>query len=202
MDNLHLIVGLGNPGTEYELTRHNAGFLAVEELGRHWQAVWKMENRFKARVGKCEWQGKKFLLAEPQTYMNCSGESVGPLVQFYRLPLRQVVVVVDDADLPLGQIRLRPGGSSGGHHGLDSVEKYLGTRDYARLRIGIGRSVPGVREIHGHVLGRFAPDEWDLFQMVLKRTSAQLESWASEGLERAMNQFNGAVKGPTTKETK
>jgi PTH1 family peptidyl-tRNA hydrolase len=127
--------------------------------------------------------------------MNASGEAVAAVVAFYRMPLASVLVVMDDADLPLGQIRLRPGGSSGGHHGLESIEQHLGTREYARQRIGIGRQ-GGAREITGHVLGRFDSTEAPLMDKVLNVASDQAEAWLAAGIQTAMSQFNGAAAGP------
>jgi PTH1 family peptidyl-tRNA hydrolase len=129
MEQLHLIVGLGNPGADYAKTRHNAGFLLVERLAANWKTDWTNERKFKARIAKAESNGKKVLLCEPQTFMNLSGETVGTLKDFYQLPLKQLMVAVDDADLPFGEIRLRKSGSSGGHHGLESIEQHLASRD-------------------------------------------------------------------------
>ena len=198
MENNFLIVGLGNPGADYAKTRHNAGFLLVEKLAAQWKSAWKNERKFQARVSRTERGGKMILLAEPQTFMNLSGESVGALVRFYHLPMGQILVVVDDADLPLGEIRLRPGGGAGGHHGLESVMQHLGSREYARLRIGIGRKDES-RQITGHVLGRFSPDESGLLEKVLERALGQLECWLSAGIQKAMSQFNGVVS-PTNEE--
>ena len=192
MEPMHLIVGLGNPGAEYAKTRHNAGFLLVEKLAELWKAGWTKERKFAARVAKAERNGQKVLLAEPQTFMNLSGEAVGGLVQFYQLPLEKILIVVDDADLPLGEIRLRPGGGSGGHHGLESVAQHLGSKAYARLRIGIGRQNEA-RAITGHVLGKFSADENALLEKVLERAAGQMECWLGAGLQKAMNQFNGVV---------
>ncbi len=192
MEPLHLIVGLGNPGAEYAKTRHNAGFLLVEKLAARWKSEWAHERRFAARVAKCAVNGRKVLLCEPQTFMNLSGEAVGGVTKFYQLPLTQLVVAVDDADLPFGEIRLRPGGSSGGHHGLESIEQHLGTREFARLRIGIGRK-NSVRQITGHVLGRFDPAESTVLEQVLERAAGQLQCWLDAGIQKAMSQFNGAV---------
>jgi PTH1 family peptidyl-tRNA hydrolase len=192
MEPLHLIVGLGNPGADYAKTRHNAGFLLVEKLAAKWKCGWANERKFQARIARSECGGKKVLLAEPQTFMNLSGESVGALVTFYQLPLAQILVVVDDADLPLGEIRLRPAGGSGGHHGLESVAQHLGAKHYARLRIGIGRKNEA-RQITGHVLGKFSAEENALLEKVLERAADQLESWLSAGLQKAMCQFNGVV---------
>lgn len=189
---MHLIVGLGNPGAEYAKTRHNAGFILVERLAEQWQSGWANERKFAARVAKAERHGKKVLLAEPQTFMNLSGEAVGALVQYYQLPLAKILVAVDDADLPFGEIRLRPGGGTGGHHGLESVTQHLGSKEFARLRIGIGRKNE-VRQITGHVLGKFSADEGALLEKVLERAAGQLECWLGAGLQKAMNQFNGAI---------
>ena len=198
MENLHLIVGLGNPGAEYAPTRHNAGFLLVEKLAARWQAKWRNERRFHARVARAERNGVRVLLCQPQTFMNLSGEAVGALKNFYRVPPARLLVVVDDADLPLGEIRLRPGGSSGGHHGLESIESRLGTREFARLRLGIGRA-PGAREITDHVLGRFDADEAALLEKVLGRASGQVECRLDAGIETAMSRFNGVVDSANNK---
>ena len=200
MENVHLIVGLGNPGGEYARTRHNAGFLLVERLADHWRAQWALEGKFNARVARVEQNDRRVFLCEPQTYMNSSGEAVAPLMGFYRIPTKQLLVVVDDADLPLGELRLRPRGSSGGHHGLESIEQRLGTRDFARLRIGIGRKA-GEREITGYVLGRFSPAEAVLAERVLTVARDQAECWLHAGIQKAMNQFNGVVSDPANERT-
>src|ERR1700678_993056 len=192
MEPMHLIVGLGNPGAEYAQTRHNAGFLLVEKLAAQWKADWTNERKFKARMAKSDRQGKRVLLCEPQTFMNLSGETVGDVAGFYQLPLPQLIVAVDDADLPFGEIRLRPGGSSGGHHGLESIEQHLGSREFARLRIGIGRK-DGARQITNYVLGKFEPDEKGLLDKMLERAANQVECWLAAGLQKAMSQFNGVI---------
>jgi PTH1 family peptidyl-tRNA hydrolase len=192
MEDIFLIVGLGNPGAEYAQTRHNAGFLLVEKLAAKWKCDWATEKKFRARVAKTAQNGKRILLCEPQTFMNLSGETVGALKNFYQLPLKQLIVVVDDADLPLGTIRLRGSGSSGGHHGIDSVEQHLASREFARLKIGIGRK-DNMREITGHVLGRFDKTENELLEKVLDRASRQVETWLEAGVEKAM-QSNGSIE--------
>ena len=192
MENMFLIVGLGNPGAEYAKTRHNAGFLLVEKLAERWKAGWTLEKKFNARVAKAERNEGRVRLCEPQTFMNSSGESVGPLIQFFRVPHNRLLVAVDDADIPFGEIRLRPGGSSGGHHGLESIEQHLGTREFARLRIGIGRK-DGAREITDYVLGRFSAAETELAEKVLSAAADQTEVWLKAGIQKAMSQFNGLV---------
>lgn len=195
MDDWHLIVGLGNPGPEYARTRHNAGFMLLDRLADHWQVAWQHEKRFQSRLGRTERNGRRLLLCQSQTFMNLSGVAVAALVKYYRLPLGRLLVVVDDADLPLGHLRLRPAGSSGGHHGLDSIERHLGSRQYPRLRIGIGRQDER-REIAGYVLGRLTGAELAVMERVLARAQRQVECWLERGLQPAMNQFNGAVTAP------
>lgn len=196
MEDRHLIVGLGNPGAEYAKTRHNAGFMLADLLAHRWRADWNNEKKFQSRVAKAEFSGRRLLLAEPQTYMNASGEAVRALMEFYQLPQTQMMVAVDDADLPLGEIRLRPGGSSGGHHGLESIEAHVGSREFARLRLGIGRK-DGAREITGHVLGKLNAAEWVVMEKVLARAASQIECWLQHGLQKAMSQFNGVVEDST-----
>ena len=201
MEQWHLIVGLGNPGGEYARTRHNAGFMLVERLGRDWQADWRHEDRFRARLARGVRAGHRWILCQPQTYMNASGEAVATVAAFYRVPPARVLVAVDDADLPMGTLRLRPDGSSGGHHGLESVERCLGTRAYPRLRLGIGRLAADGRQITGHVLGRFSPEEAGWLERVMERAAAAVECWLDGAVTVAMNRFNGAVTAPPTKDS-
>jgi PTH1 family peptidyl-tRNA hydrolase len=191
MENVFLIVGLGNPGADYAKTRHNAGFLLVEKLAADWKCDWTVEKKFRARVAKADRSGKRLLLCQPQTFMNLSGETVGALANFYQLPLARILVAADDADLPVGTVRLRAGGSSGGHHGLESIEQHLASRDFARLKLGIGRR-DGLREITDYVLGRFDATETKTLEKVLERASKQVETWLDAGIEKAM-QLNGVV---------
>lgn len=201
MDGCHVIAGLGNPGTEYAQTRHNIGFMVVDQLAREWKADWSRESRFRAEVARVSRGGGKVVLCKPQTFMNLSGEAVAPVAAFHKVPPARVVVVVDDADLPFGTIRMRSEGSAGGHHGLESVERHLGGRGYVRQRLGIGRREPGVRQIAGHVLGRFTLEESALLGRILERARLQLECLLSQGVEIAMNLHNGAVAAPLKKES-
>ena len=201
MENPHLIVGLGNPGAEYVRTRHNSGFMAVERFAERRGSVWKVERKFQARVARAELGGSPLVLAEPRTYMNLSGQAVQAIAGYFKVPPARVLVVVDDADLPLGTLRLRSEGSAGGHHGLESIEAHLGTRQYARQRIGIGRRSDGLREITDYVLGRFDPSEAGLLKQVLERACDQMESWVAHGTARAMNEFNGVINPPLVKES-
>jgi PTH1 family peptidyl-tRNA hydrolase len=193
MENLWLIVGLGNPGAGYARTRHNVGFLLADRLAETARSSWTLEKKFQARIARVDAEGRRVLLGQPQTFMNSSGDAVAAVMSFYRIDLVRLLVVVDDADLPLGEIRLRPSGSSGGHHGLESIERCLGTREYARLRIGIGR-VRGEREITDYVLGRFSSTETPVLDKVLKVASRQAETWVEAGVQKAMNQFNGMLE--------
>ena len=199
MESLHLIVGLGNPGAEYAKTRHNAGFLLVEHLAERWRASWTMSRKFNARLARVKRGGLRLLLCQPQTFMNASGQAVRAVADYHGAPPEKMLVVVDDADLPLGEIRLRPRGSSGGHHGLESVAEHLGTREFPRLRIGIGRKA-GAREITDYVLSRFGSTEAGLVAMVLNAACEQVECWLDAGIQKAMSQFNGVVADSANEE--
>jgi PTH1 family peptidyl-tRNA hydrolase len=194
VENRYLIVGLGNPGREYARTRHNAGFLVLDRLAERWKAQWGFEKKFMARVARTDRDDRRVWLCQPETFMNASGEAVGPLTGFHKIPPERLLVAVDDADLPLGEIRLRGRGSSGGHHGLESIEQHLGTRDYPRQRLGIGREESGAREITGYVLAPFRPAERELLEKVLQKACDQIECWLARGIGPAMNQFNGITK--------
>jgi PTH1 family peptidyl-tRNA hydrolase len=195
MENLHLIVGLGNPGADYARTRHNAGFLVADILATRWKARFGFEKRFNAKLARVSRSEKQVLLCEPQTYMNLSGEAAGAVARFYEVPVARWLVIADDADLPIGTIRMRPGGSSGGHHGLESIEQHAATREYARLRVGIGRQ-NDERQIVGHVLGRFDSTEAAVMDKVLVSAADQAECWLEAGIQKAMSLFNGTVNGP------
>jgi peptidyl-tRNA hydrolase, PTH1 family len=199
MENLYLIVGLGNPGREYAHTRHNAGFMAVERLAERWRATWTAQKKFKSRVAKMDRNGQRLILCEPQTFMNASGEAVAAIASFYQGTPARMLVIVDDADLPFGEIRLRANGSSGGHHGLESIEAHLGTREYPRLRIGIGRQPGAVREITDYVLGQFSRRDAELLDKVLARAVDQVECWLRDGIGKAMSLYNGRVDDDLTK---
>jgi len=191
MDDWTLIVGLGNPGERYAKTRHNAGFMVVDCLASVLGVDWQREKKFSAKVARVEAQ--RLILCKPLTYMNLSGKSVGALMSFYQVPMNRLLIVVDDADLAVGGVRMRLKGSSGGHHGLESVSQRLGSTEYARQKIGIGRDDPGRREIVDHVLGDFSPGEFAVMQKVFERARNQINCWLEHGIEKAMNQYNGTV---------
>lgn len=193
---MHLIVGLGNPGPEYTQTRHNAGFMAIEHCSLQWLISAKSESKFKAIVGKGLISGtaNKIILAEPLTFMNLSGESVRALSDYYNIPPERVLIVLDDFALPVGKLRLRPHGSDGGHNGLKSITKHLGTNQYPRLRLGIGQPEGGFKSANhqtSYVLGRFLAEEATIFNRVLNKAEQCITQWVQEGIQPTMCQFNG-----------
>lgn len=187
-----LVVGLGNPGREYRDTRHNIGFMVIERLCAKLGArLNKVQS--KALIGSGILEGRKVIMAKPQTFMNLSGQSVGGLVRFYKVPMGQIIVAHDDLDLPLGMIRIRPGGGSAGQKGMASIIQQLGTQNFARLRLGIGRP-PGQMDPSDYVLQRFHSSEQDVLDLVLDRAAEAVGVFMRDGLDMAMNQFNGGVQ--------
>jgi len=176
--------------------------MVTDRLAAQWRTTWREERSFAARLARGECAGRVCWLCQPMTYMNASGEAVRAVMDYYRLGRERLLVVVDDADLPLGALRLRPDGSSGGHHGLESVEAQVGSRGYARLRLGIGRRDELGRQITGHVLGAFTPEEAEWFELVLDRASGAAVCWIESGVTVAMNRFNGAVPPPEPRQAK
>jgi peptidyl-tRNA hydrolase, PTH1 family len=190
---MFLIVGLGNPGREYKETRHNVGFMVVDRLCQKW-GVKPSRLQSKALVAQTLVEEEKIILAKPQTFMNLSGEAVGPLMRYYKLELSQLIVIHDDLDLPLGTLRLRPGGGSGGQKGLNSIIQKLGTQDFPRMRIGIGRP-PGRMDAADYVLQSFSSGDMETFQFVLNKAEEAVTAFIQHGLDTAMNQYNGALAG-------
>jgi PTH1 family peptidyl-tRNA hydrolase len=192
---MRLIIGLGNPGRGYHDSRHNIGFMCLNHFARK-QAIRFDRKQGKARIGSGEVAGEAVILAKPQTYMNLSGESVSRLVRKFGVSLANLLVVHDDLDLPLGKIRIRQGGSSGGHKGVESIIAILGSADFPRLRIGIGRpgtdslSQCGEDEIISYVLSGFAPQEKEIVARTIPVVSDALLSLISEGIDTAMNKYN------------
>jgi PTH1 family peptidyl-tRNA hydrolase len=187
-----LVVGLGNPGREYDRTRHNIGFAALDRLAEKLNCSFRRKWRFSAEVAEAaEGDAGKVVLAKPRTYMNRSGSAVRALLHWLKVEPAQLLVVVDDADLPLGQIRLRASGGSGGHNGLRSIIEALGgNEEFARLRVGIGRSAPAGADITGHVLGKFAPQEREMAEQAVATAVEAMECCWRDGLAEAMNRFN------------
>ena len=190
-ENTFLIVGLGNPGREYKDNRHNVGFMLVDRLSVRLDA---RMSRVQARalVGSVNYEGNKIILAKPQTYMNLSGQSIQGLARFYKLPLENVIVAHDDLDLPFGTIRIRPGGGPGGQRGVASAIERLGTKDFRRLRIGIGRP-PGRMDPAAYVLQDFSKADLSLLSEVLDHAADAALEFILNGLNAAMNKFNGEV---------
>jgi PTH1 family peptidyl-tRNA hydrolase len=189
---MKLVVGLGNPGPQYRETRHNVGFLVVDELARRW-GVDQWREMFGALTAKTVFDAEPVLLAKPMTYMNLSGTSVAGLAGFYKIDPAEVFIVCDDAALPLARLRARRDGTDGGHNGLRSVIESLGTNAFPRLRVGVGRG-DGERELADHVLGRFSADERDRVSAAVLRAADATEMFLRDGIERVMNAFNAADK--------
>jgi len=185
---MKLIVGLGNPGRRYRETRHNVGWEVISRLARRARIAVDEEDGF-SDVGRGAIGGTRVILARPQTYVNVSGEAVRDLRRRHRLRPQDIVVVVDDLDLPLGRLRLRASGSAGGHNGLKSIIEAIGTTEFPRLRVGIGRPPEGV-DPADHVLTRFTSDEQAVVDAALDRAAEAIETAITEGIETAMNRFN------------
>lgn len=185
-----IIVGLGNPGRQYANTRHNAGWLVLDELMKRASAP-SPRNRLQAEISEVRYKGVRLVIAKPQTYMNESGKSVSQLLKWYKVDPTDMIVVVDDLDIPFGRLRLRPGGSPGGHNGLKSINRDIGTTEYPRLRVGIGRpNHPGGQAI-SHVLGSFSADEQRDANTVFGAAADAIDMWLDEGILATMNAING-----------
>ena len=180
-----LIVGLGNPGRAYRDTRHNVGFMILDRLAARERETFRTEKSWQAEVARCG----DVVLCKPLTYMNLSGEAARMVSQFYKIEAAQVLVVLDDMALPLGKLRLRASGSSGGHNGLQSLIEHFGTPAIPRLRLGIG-AAPGADQAIGHVLGRFASEEREALEQSLDRALAAIDRAQADGFAAAMNAFN------------
>lgn len=185
---MKLIVGLGNPGPAYAWTRHNLGFRVVDRLAEKLGATLTRREAH-ALVGMAPMDGFSLLLAKPQTYMNLSGRAVGELVRRYEIPLEELLVVLDDLDLPLGTIRIRRRGSAGGHRGLSSVIEAFSSSEFPRLRLGI-RPNASIADTVAFVLSPFEPEEEPIVEGMIERAVAAALLWAREGIERAMAEFN------------
>jgi PTH1 family peptidyl-tRNA hydrolase len=184
----YLIAGLGNPGREYLGNRHNIGFMLLDRLASRLQVTFsRLESR--ALVTKAGYQDHRLILAKPQTYMNLSGQAVGSLVRFYKVPLEQMLVVYDDVDLPFGALRMRPTGGSAGQKGMASIIERLGSQNFPRLRIGIGRP-PGRMDAAAYVLQDFSRQEADELTQVLDRAAEAVLTFVTEGITEAMNRYN------------
>jgi PTH1 family peptidyl-tRNA hydrolase len=187
----YLIIGLGNPGRDYRLNRHNIGFRAIDRLSKGW-SIPLGNVRNKALIGHGQLEEVKVILAKPQTFMNLSGQSVAPLLRFYKIPQEKMLVIVDDLDLPLGTLRLRENGGSAGHKGMTSIIGQLGSNDFLRLRLGIGRPA-GRLPVEDYVLQNFTEKEEELLSSLLDRSAEAVEVFINKGIKSAMTQFNGSL---------
>jgi PTH1 family peptidyl-tRNA hydrolase len=188
LEGLTVIAGLGNPGTKYENTRHNAGFMTVDLLSEKY-GIRVDRLKHKALEGDGTINGKRVLLVKPQTFMNLSGESIRDIVQWYKVPAQKLIVIYDDVDLPAGTLRIRARGSAGTHNGMKSVIYQLQTDDFPRIRIGIGKAPEGW-DLADYVLGRFGTDEAAEVARCMERAAEAAAFMVSEGVEAAMNRFN------------
>ena len=186
---MYLIVGLGNPGTEYAATRHNIGFDMVTYLSDKYRIPMSGKEG-KAIVGKGLIEGQKVMLAQPQTYMNLSGESVRALMDYYKLSEEDVIILYDDISMPVGQVRIRPKGSAGGHNGIKSIIQHLGTQEFPRIKIGVGDK-PVNGDLVKHVLGRFSKEEDAMIRDVFELAERGLLALMLENVAVAMNTVNG-----------
>ena len=186
---MFLIVGLGNPGVEYAATRHNIGFDMITYLSDKYN-IPVNSREGKALVGKGILAGEKVMLAQPQTYMNLSGESVRALMDYYKIDIEDLLVIYDDISLDVGQIRMRGKGSAGGHNGIKSIIQHTGTQEFARIKIGVGQKPEG-GDLVKHVLGRFSREEDGMFRDVFALAEEGLLAWLQEDMTSAMNKVNG-----------
>ena len=188
---MYVICGLGNPGKKYENTRHNMGFITIDQLAeKHDIKVDRV--KFKALVGEGRIAGQRVLLVKPQTYMNLSGESVQEVMHFYKLDPEELIVIYDDLDLEVGALRLRKFGSAGTHNGMRSVVQHLNSDRFPRIRLGIGAN--GKRDIIDHVIGGFTKEEVPVLREAVTKAVAAIECMLGEGIDRAMSQYNSKKK--------
>lgn len=191
-DTSYLLIGLGNPGREYQNNRHNFGFMLMDRIAVRINAR-GLKVQSKAIVTSGIYQDRKLILAKPQTYMNLSGQSIQGLVNFYKLPVENMLVAYDDLDIPFGTIRMRPGGGAGGQKGFASAIEKLGTKDVARLRLGIGRP-PGRMDPAAYVLQNFSREETKVLSELLDRAADAALEFVVNGLDKAMNKYNGSIE--------
>ena len=187
---MYLIAGLGNPGTKFEMTRHNIGFHTIDYIADK-TGIKVKKLKYKALFGEGEINGEKVLLVKPQTYMNLSGESLIDFVRFYKIPVSNVIVISDDIALPTGRIRIRQKGSAGGHNGLKSIIYMLGSDEFCRVRIGVGAPEDERYELKDFVLGRFTKDEIPVLERSITNAALAVEEIIANNAQCAMNKFNG-----------
>jgi len=189
---VNIIVGLGNPGAQYENTPHSVGFEAVDAIAAEIGAAWELKKRFNCLVASGTFAGRRVMLLKPQTFMNLSGEAVAPLVKYNNAGAADLLVIQDDIDLPVGRLRVRKGGSCGGHNGIRNIIERLGTPDFARLKIGVGKDRENVI---AHVLGKFDPTTRKTMDEVVAAAVKAAAAVLTDGPDRAMNAWNGFAAG-------
>ncbi|MDC3414866.1 aminoacyl-tRNA hydrolase [Aquibacillus sp. 3ASR75-11] len=181
-------VGLGNPGNKFKQTRHNVGFMVIDELAR--RNNWKLNKRkYNGLYAHESFNGEKVLLLEPQTYMNLSGEALRPLMDYYDIDISEIVVIYDDLDLPPGKIRLRQKGGHGGHNGIRNIINHLGTKDFKRIRVGIGRPTTP-KPVVDYVLESFSKEEQEAARTSIDKAADSCEAWFQNPFQQVMNDFN------------
>ena len=185
---MKIIAGLGNPGAQYANTPHSIGFETVDAIAAESGAVWENKKAFKCLMAKCVFAGMPVLLVKPQTFMNLSGDSIAPAVKYHNAAPSDLLVVQDDIDLAAGRIRIRKGGSSGGHNGIKSVIERLGTQAFTRLKLGVGKDRA---DVVGHVLGKFSPEMRRLMDLEVAASVKAAAAILRNGPDQAMNEFNG-----------
>ncbi len=185
---MKLVTGLGNIGEKYCFTRHNAGFMAVDKWAFKNNLQFREEKKFKCLMTKFNFNGEEIIIAKPVTFMNLSGEAVSALCNFYKIDIKDVLIIFDDIALDLGRLRFRKTGSDGGHNGVKSIIKHLGTSDFTRLKIGIGPQPPIPSE--NYVLGTFTKEQAEILKPVLSRAVSAVECYLTDGIEKAQNIFN------------
>ena len=198
MSERYLVVGLGNPGREYENTRHNIGFRCAEALVRVHHIPWEPKKKSKATIADGMIAGKRTMIAKPQTYMNLSGSAVQGLAAFYQIPPAHILVIFDDLDLSPGTLRIRPKGGSSGHKGMTDIIQRLGTQDFPRIRFGIGRP-PERMDPAAYVLQRFGNTEEPIIEETVQRVLSAVELWLSAGIDQTMNRYNGTSDDVATR---
>lgn len=184
-----LLVGLGNPGNQYAATRHNMGFMALDRLADR-EGFRFNKLRFRAWTGQWKVGDQQVLVMKPQTYMNLSGESVGEAARFYKIPADHVLVISDDVSLPAGKLRIRGGGSAGGHNGLKNIIQHLGTDRFPRIKVGVGSPRPGEHDMVDWVMGKPMGEDRTAVEDALDRAGEAAKTLITEGIDRAMNRFN------------
>ena len=195
---MKVIAGLGNPGAQYANTPHSIGFEVVDAIAREIGAEWKASASFKGELATGMFAGQKVLLLKPMTYMNLSGDSVAPVVRYHNATSADLLVISDDIDLPVGRLRIRVGGSAGGHNGLKSVIERVGTPLFTRLRLGVGRDARDRAQVIGHVLGKFDPASRTVMDEVVKAAVQAAAAIVSTTPQAAMNAWNGWSAVPST----